>query len=154
MGLDMYLKSEVYIPAKDYSKYTSKTNPLHAKILKILGASEYASKEEGIHVEVPIGYWRKANAIHAWFIRDQEEDNCKPVCVSRNELRLLRIICKKLLKKKDVEKAEEFLPPQAGFFFGSTGIDEYYWSDLEDTVKILDRALKSPCEDFIYQASW
>ena len=46
------------------------------------------------------------------------------------------------------------LPTGAGFFFGSTTYDEYYYGDLQETIEIIDRCLASKFNSFEYQASW
>ena len=55
----------------------------------------------------------------------------------------------------------QILPTQGGFFFGSTDYDEYYYSDLEHTVQVLEKILNHPgipkddySWSFIYRASW
>jgi hypothetical protein len=63
----------------------------------------------------------------------------------------------KLCKETQETKNAELLPPESGFFFGSTEIDEWYWNDIEHTIKMLegllnDEALKE--YDFEYQSSW
>ncbi len=51
-----------------------------------------------------IGYWRKANAVHGWFIRNCADgvDNCEPVNVSREALNHLRNDVIKALAEKPV----------------------------------------------------
>jgi hypothetical protein len=48
------------------------------------------------------------------------------------------------------------LPTADGFFFGSTDYDEYYWSEIEETAKGLEKVLKLDTDkwDFYYRASW
>jgi len=101
-----------------------------------------------------LGYWRKANAIHGWFIRAvaNEVDNCKPVRVTREQLAQLRKLC--LMVIADRTLAHKLLPPTTGFFFGSYDIDNCYFEDLRDTVRIIDNALNSKKRVFIYRASW
>ena len=41
-----------------------------------------------------------------------------------------------------------------GFFFGGTDIDEYYYEDLEETVKIVEECEKYPEDEFTYHSSW
>lgn len=56
---------------------------------------------------------------------------------------------------KDATLARELLPTASGFFFGSTDYNQWYWEDLKETVKQIDRALALPDEwDFEYQSSW
>lgn len=51
-----------------------------------------------------IGYWRKANAIHGWFVRNCAEgvDECQPIAVSREQLEALRRDVQDALAKKPV----------------------------------------------------
>ena len=56
---------------------------------------------------------------------------------------------------EDPRVAEQYLPPQAGFFFGNEDYDEWYWRDLKSTVSQIDRVLGMPEDwDFEYQSSW
>ena len=108
----------------------------------------------GAHIEFPIGYWRKANAIHKWFVDNVQEgtDNCGNYYVSREQLSELRQLITEALADKDAS----LLPPQAGFFFGSNQVDQYYWEDLRDTEEKLGRVLEEFPEgwDFEYHSSW
>ena len=108
-----------------------------------------------LNVEVTAAYWRKANAIHGWFVDNVQngEDNCSRYYVSRDNMSELVTLCKKVIKTGDASE----LPPQAGFFFGSTAIGDDYFDDLKNTVKQLTAVLNDKrfesCE-FYYQASW
>jgi hypothetical protein len=105
-------------------------------------------------------YWRKANAIHGWFIRTCANgvDDCTPVLVHSEQLPELYELCKKVLANHDL--AEELLPSQAGFFFGPTDYDQWYFSDLEQTVQDLEKNvinnpdLRTGKYQVIYRASW
>jgi hypothetical protein len=51
--------------------------------------------------------------------------------------------------------ADEELPTQQGFFFGSYEYDEWYFGDLKQTVEIIDNALSvSDDWSFYYSSSW
>ena len=52
--------------------------------------------------------------------------------------------------------SDDPLQPTAGFFFGSTEKDEWYYNDLLETLDIVDNALSHDSEQWevIYQASW
>ena len=110
----------------------------------------------GASIELTVGYWRKANAIHNWFMQFTDEDNCRPVYVEREKLVELLAICKNILKEKDEEIAEDLLPTASGFFFGSTEYDEWYWYQVEQTITILENILAKTDDNwyFEYQASW
>lgn len=112
-----------------------------------------------------IGYWRKANQIHNWFVThvQGDVDNCAMYFVSEGHLELLlEAVRYVLLFKDDMDKlikvGEEVLPPCDGFFFGSTKIDEDYVETLEETVSILERGLDLyRSDDFVsiyYRSSW
>jgi hypothetical protein len=156
MGLDMYLYGDLYL-----SEYgTKEEKERRARVLEALSdLKEFVTNDAGIRMEIPLGYWRKANAIHAWFVNQcgGGVDECQRIPVPREKIEELKKICEEILAKKDnikEEEVERLLPPQSGFFFGNTEINEYYFEDLEQTVNILDRALKSPYEEFVYRASW
>ena len=44
---------------------------------------------------------------------------------------------------EDSSVAEELLPTTSGFFFGSTNYDQWYYADVEDTIKIIERVLET-----------
>jgi len=144
MGLDMYLKGKVFLD------YNSPEREDIAKMLEIDGYDVSA-------VTVELGYWRKANHIHKWFVDNVQNgvDNCGEYFVSKQDLETLLIICKQTLE--DTTKASSLLPTQQGFFFGGQEYDDWYFDDLESTVEILEKALKFYNEkivDIYYRASW
>jgi hypothetical protein len=111
-------------------------------------------------LQLTAAYWRKANAVHRWFVEHIQEgiDECQESPpVGRGQLGELRTLCINLLRRKDAGEAKSHLPPQSGFFFGSSEVDEWYWNDLQDTVDQISRVLAVP-EDagwtFTYRASW
>lgn len=50
--------------------------------------------------------------------------------------------------------AKKLLPIQEGFYFGTTGYDQWYVEDLELTKTILEQALAQPQHVFHYRSSW
>lgn len=104
-----------------------------------------------------VAYWRKANAIHGWIINyTGREDDCTPINLTKGDLYNLRETCMAVLNAHTEEVAMELLPPAEGFFFGTTLINDWYWSDVEETVEKLNEALEQSVDDamFEYQASW
>jgi hypothetical protein len=99
-------------------------------------------------------YWRKANAIHNWFVQNVQNgvDDCGEYPVTRQQLEELSGICKNVLCHHDL--AEELLPPTSGFFFGSTRIDDFYFYDLIDTICGVQDLLKADTDTFYYSSSW
>lgn len=159
MGLDMYLEVRRNVRTTDWGKDFDKVpNELGQSIVALAGLDQIISENNYVvSIEVNAVYWRKANAIHQWFVDNCGKgiDECQRIYVQRKDLEDLRDLVKDVLIHRD--KAQVALPPQSGFFFGSTEIDEWYWEDLEYTAKELDRVLMNTFEqdvDFFYQASW
>ena len=163
MGLDMYLEVRKSVRTKDWvnenGEFRTVPIPEGMAILETAGLANLVSQEDsyGLSVSATAIYWRKANAIHQWFVDNCGKgiDECQPIYVSRQDLEDLRDLVKDVLIHR--EKAPIALPTASGFFFGSTDYDEWYWEDLERTAKELDNLLTQTFEqpvDFIYQASW
>lgn len=144
MGLDMYLYAERFIWYNE------------GELAKqVAGAFPELKEREVKKVIVEAIYWRKANAIHKWFVDNVQggNDDCGDYWVSREQLAELRDLVKKVLETRDASK----LPPQAGFFFGSTDADDWYWEDLQYTVDAINKALEDFPENkwqFEYHSSW
>ena len=145
MGLDMYLT------ARQMAFNGFKNQELYNKLVQ-----EAPFALDTATLEVQVAYWRKANQIHKWFVDHVQNgvDNCEEYYVSREQLQLLLDTCKILLIDK--EEASQLLPVQEGFFFGSYEYNEYYWSDIQDTVEQLEKVLTEYPEEwsFKYQSSW
>lgn len=103
-----------------------------------------------------IGYWRKANAVHSWFVETVQNgvDDCGEYEVSLDQLHQLRDLATRV--NHDHELAPDLLPTQSGFFFGSTEYGPYYFQDIADTLETLTHAIDHAEEGdrFSYYASW
>lgn len=151
MGLDMYLSAKRYLWNID-----EKDGELSKKIGELIGverkdpqfnSGSFAVKE----ITLDVMYWRKANAIHGWFVNHCQggEDDCREYYVLREQLVELRNLCQDVLNGKDG------LEPTQGFFFGSYEKDEWYYKDLQETIDGIDKVLELPdCYDFYYRSSW
>lgn len=154
MGLDMYLSAKRYM-----SKYF---DPADAdKIAEINQLFGLQGEEDGDYgaqeVTFRVAYWRKANAIHKWFVDNCQDgvDECQETYISREQLQQLIDLCKEVLEKP--KDASNKLPTSNGFFFGGTDYDDYYKQDLEYTIERLQKILSDPAlakADFYYQSSW
>ena len=97
MGLDMYLKQDVYIGAKyEYREVTGVCD------IQINGKKVNIPFDRISSIEVDIAYWRKANHIHHWFTKDLDDD-------TRVEMKgedILKLVedCKKVLKSLEGQK--------------------------------------------------
>lgn len=148
MGLDMYLKGNRYVHFVDSDDAVS--NKIAEQFPELAGLDIPVS-----YVTVEVGYWRKANAIHKWFVNNVQRgvDDCGNYYVSRDHLNELQQLCERVLAFRHL--AVEQLPTANGFFFGSTEYDEYYFNDVEKTLDIINRALTLPTQwSFEYHSSW
>lgn len=149
MGLDMYLTAKRYV-----WKHLDEEQSLQGELNKVMEEELCSTDMRVSEVSVNAFYWRKANAIHNWFVCNVQggEDDCKEYYVGHGALEELLSSCRQALETKDYE----ILEPKGGFFFGSTEIDEEYWRDIEDTAKGLEKVLKLDTSkwDFYYRSSW
>lgn len=157
MGLDQYLYAERYYSNAEWRD--PQTRKTYSDIIELVEAENYTAEfPEGVpmaSVRINVGTWRKANHIHQWFVTNVQdgEDNCRDYYVERSQLEQLREECQEVLN--DHSKAEEILPVMAGFFFGSSEYDEWYFSDVEWTVTLINKALSMSDEwEFVYGSSW
>jgi len=89
MGLDMYLTGKRYIWRDERDK------------IRITGLPV---KHEVKSVDYDMGTWRKANAIHKWFVDNVQdgEDNCAQYGVSREKLQDLYQAVTKVLESSEL----------------------------------------------------
>jgi hypothetical protein len=161
MGLDMYLSKKTYVKQWDHQSAEEKF-----EVTVTRGGNEYESiKSSRVkYIEEEVGYWRKANQIHNWFVQNVQDgvDDCNEYYVGIDDVMNLLDVCKQV--KADTSKAETLLPPQSGFFFGGTEIDEYYMQDIDYTIQLLENLLKETYKtkdgkdyftgEIYYQSSW
>jgi len=86
MGLDMYLSARQYL-----SKYSGKKG-MNKKVQKLFPEIPKDYDMGSVEVKFGIGYWRKANHIHSWFVENCQngEDDCGNYYVSRENLEELK----------------------------------------------------------------
>lgn len=157
MGLDMYLRGDVFIRGSHN----------HRDGILSGGVSIKSEREPGNTVEIPVkiissikihvGYWRKANHIHAWFVKNVQDgkDDCGNYDVAMKQLDSLEQACKQVLESP--AKGPELLPVAGGFFFGSTDYDADYIQDIEHTLEVIKTAREMSEKynaDLEYHSSW
>jgi hypothetical protein len=106
-------------------------------------------------------YWRKVNALHKFFcdrgtLEAGGKENVGRYIISRSDLIDLVFVMKRILVDNSVKLAEETLPTQSGFFFGSTEYDSIYFDDLKQAVSLISAELDAvpDHEVWFYEASW
>lgn len=149
MGLDMYLRREHYIHTEPGYKVVVK-KPDNKVIKRVI----IKNADFGLRILEPVGYWRKANAIHQYLLGCAgAEPDAQEAWVYGHQLKTLKEDCETVLK--DHSKAKELLPTCDGFFFGSTEYDDYYFEQLQKTIDIIDEIDDiADYELFQYCPSW
>jgi hypothetical protein len=152
MGLDMYLYKKNYIRTESFYREDLRNEV----IVKTNGEIDSRIKPERIrYIVEEVGYWRKANQIHKWFVDNVQEgnDNCGNYYVNSTTLEELLELCKKV--QADHSLAESLLPSASGFFFGGTEYDEWYFDSIDNTITIIEECLEDEnADDFEYSSSW
>jgi hypothetical protein len=191
MGLDMYMYSAKKVKglnAKDYERADNAVSDVKVqesfipKVKEsIKGKSKQVFDELDSSVKVrgyymswysifnEIGYWRKANAIHNFFVQECQNgvDECQLSIVKQSHLKDLLKRCKRAMSLKDIylndgiikdgEGIETFLPTTSGFFFGGTEFNEWYFNDVEETIELITKVLKETdfkTQIIFYRSSW
>lgn len=158
MGLDMYLTKRTYVQNWDYMTESEKN------YVSVKGADEKHIKPDRVqYIIEQLCYWRKANHIHKWFVDNIQGgvDGGEEYTVSLSELKQLMDVCYEVMT--DNSRAEELLPTEEGFFWGSTNYDEWYFTQTSNTYKIL-KGIVEEMEEYqkqinrnawmYYRASW
>lgn len=93
MGLDMYLAAKKYVSGWSHHK-----DPAFDPICAALSITP-SPDAPSLTVSINVGYWRKANAIHKWFVDNTQDgvDDCRSSFVSREQLEELRSLCARAL---------------------------------------------------------
>jgi hypothetical protein len=158
MGLDMslYLRYRPY----EYKENIKEDYPEDLKlIVKDDGNVGYIATE----TYYEIAYWRKANAIHKYFVDRCADgiDQCQKTSVSLGDLEELVNICEQVLNNNTL--ASVLLPTHDGFFFGSIDYDDYYFEQIKYTYNVCSKIITFMEEqdrcgnydwDIVYQSSW
>lgn len=172
MGLDMFLNRKRLLSWEDQVKMKE----------------EMKIENPVVSVEEEVAYWRKANQINKFFMKRDIDGEGRNAKVDINDLKELLKICKRLkrelrlvdgrihtgtryTKENGVEEmyadgkviankelAEELLPTEAGFFFGSTDYDEWYYQQIVETIPVLEKIISEHNDaydmEYSYYASW
>lgn len=166
MGLDMYLYSVPKIAGLDLNdilhanfhlgQLEKENHELYKKVKSyIKHFKEYDMAWDSLCTEV--AYWRKANQLHNWFVKNVQNDNddCSIYEINKNHLILLSNYCSMILKGE--AKPQDVLPTTSGFFFGSTAYDSFYFREISETYQTLTHLIKHfPFQKnyLVYQSSW
>lgn len=158
MGLDMYLEKHIFIGGS-YDDDISGTCVIKHGPTFEKGRELDIDVKDISSIDLRIGYWRKANAIHFWIVENcyngnYEDYHGNDLYFSEAKMEILLDTINDVLA--DHKKAEHLLPVKDGFFFGSQEYDKWYFEDLEYTKEVLEKCINDPdpYKTFYYSASW
>ncbi|MCY0885075.1 MAG: hypothetical protein OWV35_04240 [Firmicutes bacterium] len=158
MGLDMYLYRTAHPDApRLLDRYNTLCLPAPFEGPLPDEAEQEAQRIwDALNLE-EVGYWRKANAIHAWLVNSVQHgvDDQRLAPVTLDHLLVLRNTIATV--RVHPKQASALLPTRGGFLFGSTDYDAWYEEDLQRTLDILDPILAdpdSPRFTWVYNAWW
>lgn len=98
MGLDMYLAASKYIG--DWEHNNEKTRKAYQGVMAAIGFAGFRCDDcPSLDLKFNVAYWRKANAIHKWFVTHVQEgkDECQESYVTREQLAALVAACEQVL---------------------------------------------------------
>tara|TARA_R110000737_G_scaffold109035_1_gene141918 strand:- start:277 stop:708 length:432 start_codon:yes stop_codon:yes gene_type:complete len=143
MGLDMYLTGSKY-----NSTWQKKEDGSYEEVDRPLLEDKYPIES----FEVELGYWRKHGDLHGMIVETFADgvDECQPIALSKDDLRLII----------DAVKKDQLVKDHSGFFFGnSTENGSYSEESKAETIKSFELAMEFlekdlNCEKVTYRASW
>lgn len=110
MGLDMYLEKQTYIG----NNYREKDEQIKIQMPKsqkkaLIKIADGEIKTKRItNITEQVAYWRKANAIHKWFVDNVQEgnDDCESHSVHHDQITTLVGLCEKIIKGTELISGE------------------------------------------------
>lgn len=87
-----------------------------------------------VYVEERVGYWRKANQIHSWFVENVQygEDDCQPHYVGKGQIEELLSICQKIVN------STKLVP---GTVVNGQSLENGKWKDILEDGRILEDSM-------------
>lgn len=121
-----------------------------------MGLDQYIYKvtEQDFTKKKEFAYLRKANSLQSYFEGKYHIENLEYHKISKEDAE--DILSRVTQVLNDISLAPKLFPSCDGFFYGSTGYDEWYIDDLKSIQKIFSKILEEWNDkeyEFYYQ-SW
>ena len=117
MGLDMYLMKKTYVGGNyEHNHISGNIALLRDNTLIPIDI------KRTVYIEEEVGYWRKANAIHNWFVSNVQDgkDDCHEYYVSQEAMKELLHDCQKVLDSIHLIEGKVI----NGYTFSTEGIQQ------------------------------
>ena len=189
MGLDMYLYRTKKVDGLEIEDYEKVDNAISSFLFDFVSVEQTMQPDEynpayeqfdevvrergeyssWLSIFDDIGYWRKANQVHNFFVQECQNgiDECQLSMISKEALEELLDRCKRAISVKDIylndgilkdgEGIEEYLPTTSGFFFGGTEFNEWFFQDVEETIELIEKVFEETdfeTQVICYRSSW
>ena len=128
------------------TEYLKSIDERNSKLIK-----ELEDEKEKINPWNEVAYFRKVNFLIPFF---GYEENCSNIEIDKYQVEDLIEACKEVLANHD--KASILLPTQAGFFFGETDYNDWYFDDVQNVKDKFEEILADfdMDEDILIMHCW
>lgn len=154
----MYFFKKTYVKNWDHMAPEEKT---YITVKRDGKVHKHIDKKRIAYIVEEVGYWRKFNALHKWFVDNVQNgvDECQEALVRRGQIMTILAILNQVWSNKDnLEKVQALLPVGSGPFFGPDDYEEWYFNNVERSIKIFQDLLAEDTEGdsvhYYYQSSW
>ena len=132
---------------KKYTKWDFSYENMKNKVCPLDDVKKFFSDFLKRYYAEDDAYFRKVNFVYHYFSPKLEDEAC---FVTREDLEDLIDRCDRVLENHSL--AEDLLPTQDGFFFGSTDYNQWYFEDVKDCKRQMKKLLRGFNEetDVIY----
>lgn len=162
-------EDEYYLSMWDHAPAATKA--LSGAVVEMAGLSSLRGEESnsaGTNADASLVwmtaiYWRKANAVHGWFVENCQggEDECERHDVHPEQLCQLAHLCEQALaayRAGNLDEARALMTPRAGFFFGGTDLDDWWAENMAYSATEIRRVIEAAARiggcEFFYESSW
>ena len=109
-----------------------------------------------------VHYWRKANSIHNWILKETgtpSDFNAGDNGIELTKDMLIKFVeqAETVLRDRSDETSERLIPSCSGFFFGNTAYDEWYYKDIESTAEKFKQLINTfdfETYELVYSCWW
>lgn len=120
--------------------YEFRIYPYTKNVLPLNELEELLNKEVDMWYKQYDAYFRKVNFIFAYFENNGSMVDEYYAITDKETIEELINRCEKVLANHEL--AQDLLPTQNGFFFGSTSYDKWYFYDVKDCLKQMKKFVK------------
>jgi hypothetical protein len=145
MGLDMYLEVETYISRPmewNTEEARLELTPNWEKVLSVLPGTP-SEDSYGVNIIYTVAYWRKANAIHRWFVDNVQDgvDECQRSYVEIEKLNELLAVCHQVIKAANLIDGHVYNGSRSGPDTNGEWVDDYVEGKVIEKPEVVEKLL-------------